>query len=52
MGASTSAPLSTELKFSLDSILLTEDGVIITVMSLNLDDPSSREAALGPAGAA
>ena len=52
LGASTSAPLSTELKFSLDSILLTEDGVIITVMSLNLDDPSSREAALGPAGAA
>ena len=48
LGASTSAPLSAELKCSLDSILLTEDGV----MSLNLDDPSSREAALGPAWAA
>ena len=37
-----------ELKSRLDSIRLTEDWV----MSLDLDDPSAREAALSPAGAA
>ena len=47
-GAAGSAQKRAELKSRLDSMRLTEDGV----MSLDLDDPSAREAALGPAGAA
>ena len=48
LGAAASAPPHADLKRRLDSIRLTEDGVV----PLDLSCPSAREAALGPAGPA
>ena len=47
-GAANSAQLRADLKRRVESIVLTEDGLV----PLDLTDPSAREALLGPAGAA
>ena len=47
-GAANSAQLQTNLKARLNSIILTEDGVV----PLDMADSSSREVLPGPAGAA
>ena len=46
-GAANSAQLRADLKRRVESIVLTEDGLV----PLDLTDPSAREALLGPAGA-